>query len=283
MVEMLSVSEIIEYLNSKNTVVNLDVQKNILSIKEQAIKENNEILANKLWYFGSIFNIQKMYIEMFNLLKNNIYDDYEKAWNLREQIDNMLSYHRGKSYYDKNFAYLQFINYVIKSIKPLFPYKMFLSREMIIKKEVCSICGATRGIRNNCGHKTGEVYMGELCCSKVEDAEFTGIALVENPTDEYAIAKLDDVKFNYEVLRLLMSGLNSPYDRWLLQETKMKKAEYKKIGRNQMCPCDSGKKYKKCCFNTENEIMPHYDIVYLDNPNAPKISNFVSCTALQPS
>ena len=26
----------------------------------------------------------------------------------------------------------------------------------------------------------------------------------------------------------------------------------KKIGRNAKCPCDSGKKYKKCCLNRVN-------------------------------
>lgn len=232
MVTILSLNEIIKYLNNKNTIVSSDVQKSILSLKEQAIKEKNEILANKLWYLDSIFNIQKMYIEMFNLLKNNIYDDYEKAWNLIEQIDNTLCYHRNKSYYDKNFAHLQFINYIIKNIKPLFPYKLFSSREMIIKKERCSICGKTRSIRNNCGHKPGEVYMGELCCNIVEDAELKGFAIVENPEDEYTVLKIDDKKFNYEVLELLMRGLNSPYDRWDLIKAKINKEEYKKVERN---------------------------------------------------
>ena len=25
----------------------------------------------------------------------------------------------------------------------------------------------------------------------------------------------------------------------------------KKIGRNEKCPCDSGKKYKKCCYDSD--------------------------------
>lgn len=34
--------------------------------------------------------------------------------------------------------------------------------------------------------------------------------------------------------------------------------EYKKVGRNEPCPCGSGKKYKNCCLKTgkyENIIM----------------------------
>ena len=87
MVKTPSIDEIVRYLNNKNITPDTNIKKAICVLKDNAVKEHNEELANKLWYLYSIFNIQKMYIEMFNLLKNNIYDDYEKAWNLREQID----------------------------------------------------------------------------------------------------------------------------------------------------------------------------------------------------
>ena len=29
---------------------------------------------------------------------------------------------------------------------------------------------------------------------------------------------------------------------------KLRKTEIEKIGRNEPCPCDSGKKFKKCCL-----------------------------------
>jgi len=31
-----------------------------------------------------------------------------------------------------------------------------------------------------------------------------------------------------------------------------KKKEMARIGRNQPCPCGSGKKYKKCCYKKNN-------------------------------
>ena len=35
----------------------------------------------------------------------------------------------------------------------------------------------------------------------------------------------------------------------LMNGRKMKQLEYKKkIGRNDLCPCGSGRKYKKCCL-----------------------------------
>ena len=39
----------------------------------------------------------------------------------------------------------------------------------------------------------------------------------------------------------------------------------KKIGRNDPCPCGSGKKYKKCCLNYNNSRFIHYEIGELWN------------------
>lgn len=57
-----------------------------------------------------------------------------------------------------------------------------------------------------------------------------------------------------------------------------------KIGRNDPCPCGSGKKYKKCCLNKENKVLPrmnvdfirdlHSDFAYIE-PIAKKISNLI--------
>ena len=33
-----------------------------------------------------------------------------------------------------------------------------------------------------------------------------------------------------------------------LRKKRGMKLENKKIGRNELCPCGSGKKYKKCCL-----------------------------------
>ena len=36
--------------------------------------------------------------------------------------------------------------------------------------------------------------------------------------------------------------------------------EYENIGRNDRCPCGSGKKYKKCCLGTAKIYTTHYRI-----------------------
>ncbi len=47
----------------------------------------------------------------------------------------------------------------------------------------------------------------------------------------------------------------------------MLRNEGKKIGRNDLCPCGSGKKYKKCCMNAETPRPVDYKKLYADKYN----------------
>ena len=86
-----------------------------------------------------------------------------------------------------------FIGRMIKEYQKLFPYCHFLSRECVIKAEVCSICGQPISLRHPCGHKVGKLYMGELCLRKVVDMEFKAFSIVcIYLFDKYSYVKLPD-------------------------------------------------------------------------------------------
>ena len=57
---------------------------------------------------------------------------------------------------------------------------------------------------------------------------------------------------NNSLNKLDVSSLDAATIKRLMdyQNRKPSVREYKKIGRNDPCPCGSGKKYKKCCLNT---------------------------------
>ena len=57
---------------------------------------------------------------------------------------------------------------------------------------------------------------------------------------------------NNSLNKLDVSSLDAATIKRLIdyQNRKPSVREYKKIGRNDLCPCGSGKKYKKCCLNT---------------------------------
>lgn len=170
---------------------------------------------------------------------------------------------------DNDRYHLVFIGRMIKEYQKLFPYHHFLSRENIIKAEKCTICGQPISLRHPCGHKVGKLYMGELCLREVTDMEFKAFSIVTDPFDKYTFVKLEGQEYNYGMLEQLMPEINSPYDEFHIETTKVKKPEFKTIGRNAQCPCGSGKKYKRCHLGTPDEMMDHH-IVKMEKPIAQK-------------
>jgi predicted RNA-binding Zn-ribbon protein involved in translation (DUF1610 family) len=134
----------------------------------------------------------------------------------------------------------------------------------------CSICGSKIGIRNRCSHKIGEIYNGEMCGRIVNKIEIKGISIVRNPFDKYTILEAQGVSYNYALLETLMKYLDNPFEKWGYDIEYMdwdykKDLRYKNVNRNDMCPCGSGKKFKKCCL-INHEKTKHYKI-YGDNEN----------------
>ncbi len=41
--------------------------------------------------------------------------------------------------------------------------------------------------------------------------------------------------------------VKDPYEKYIPEVLKNNLSKQKKTGRNESCPCNSGKKYKKCC------------------------------------
>lgn len=60
-----------------------------------------------------------------------------------------------------------------------------------------------------------------------------------------------------------MRKLDSPFRPWYIEELKRKRPEFMNVGRNEKCPCGSGNKYKRCCYNTPKEYGLHYRITLL--------------------
>lgn len=197
---------------------------------------------------------------MFQLLKSG---KYEEAWRVMNRIDISMGNLRINFGEGMNHYNLTFINQIIKYYEKVFPDFVYTSREGIIKSEKCSICGEKVSLRGGCSHVPGKLYMGELCLREVTDYEIIGVAIVKHPLDKYAILKLEGQEYNYQVLDYLMRKLDSPFRPWYIEELKRKRPEFMNVGRNEKCPCGSGNKYKRCCYNTPKEYGLHYRITLL--------------------
>jgi len=162
-----------------------------------------------------------------------------------------------------------------KRPESIYPYRVFSSPEIVELEKECTICGQKVSPRHPCGHEVGEIYSGEICCRKVTKWELLSIAMVENPVQKYSVAFLSDPKtgksvdhYKYNLLEYLLPRIESAYDSWEVQDTTRlhPHGRFSFIGRNDLCPCGSGKKYKKCCLPKSGVLMPHKEFIL---PKAP--------------
>lgn len=269
----MTLREIENYLALKHTSLDSNIGEEIEKLRKNAISLRQEDEANYFWCLMQIYRIQKGYISAINSLKNQKYKD---AWCSFDHVDIELSY------LETNFDIAQnddkyhmvFIGRMIKEYQKLFPYCHFFSRESVIKAEKCSICGKPISIRNPCGHKAGKLYMGELCLREVVDIEFKALCIVTDPFDKYTYVQIPDQEYEYGMLEALMTEIDDPYDEFYIETVKVLKPEYKNIGRNALCPCGSGKKYKRCHLGTKAELMDHHK-VHISKPQLRSKNRFV--------
>ncbi|MBO7111922.1 MAG: SEC-C domain-containing protein [Bacteroidaceae bacterium] len=226
------------------TIVEVDV------LRKGYQKQHDEENANVAWATQEIVCLHRDYRKTFFMLKNK---QYYEAWCMLEKIEigiaNLLRNFSGV----KNAV--EYISIIVRQLQSLYPYKVFLSTELLIKERRCGICGKKRSIRHHCGHFIGHVYNGELCCDYVEKCALEGISLVFNPEHKYAVTFArngeDDHEdhYNYKLLEGLMDFWEGPYYPWYYttRHIHISPDEYPGLRGDDFCPCGSGKKYGDCC------------------------------------
>lgn len=160
--------------------------------------------------------------------------------------------------------------YQITEIEKLFPYKIFGSVGFLIERFTCSTCGEDID-SVNCPHRHGHLYHGVMAQAVAdgENGRIDHVAIVENPRDKRCVLWLADGDSweAFHALRFLseklVSGEAKPLDISHLVFSKRTRPnpQWKKLGRNDLCFCGSGKKFKKCCQSKRNVETDHVDIV----------------------
>lgn len=255
--------DIEKYLQQELLSFDTKFYEQIIKNKKRYIDNEDEINANYYWCLEYIYVVKKFYIDTYNLI---IESKYDEAWNKLERIEIFLqNLYNNMSEINFNKFGLDFIRNNVLSLQKLFPYRLFLSRESVITEEKCSICDKIINLRNRCNHKVGKLYMGELCYRIVTKMDLKGVAIVENPEDKYALLKVPGKQYNYHDLEQLKKHLQGPYDGLNVTTTMVKNPQFLKLGRNDICLCGSGKKYKYCCMGTKAELIRHNKI-YISHP-----------------
>lgn len=265
----MKIHEIEAFLKKKNEYFPADIINAIEQERSEAIKAQDEEKANLFWRYAVTFYIQSGYVSMYNMIRRK---NYAAAWELLKQTDMQLAIlgqniSIGTEMEDP--YHLVYIRDILPEYEKLFPYEFFVCRETLVKEQKCNICGEKIRLRGGCNHVPGKIYMGELCMHEVTDFDYLGLKAVRDPFDKYEILQpyqAEDFQYNFGLLDGLMDSLKSPYEYWEVEIAKEKNPEYARIGRNDPCPCGSGKKFKHCCMNDEKKMMfEHYKIKLLND------------------
>lgn len=217
-------------------------------IKRIAIDVNNEQLANSQYVLRKYYELFLNIYKYFNLL---CIGSYQNSWPvLQDCID--LAEEVGK-YTSVNCRYdVPDILKMLYAYEALYPYKIFASSEMGITESECSICGKSM-LGFECPHIKGHLYWGEVAYEIVKNVNFQAVALVSNPLDKRCVMSISgDTRTEEEKFKLLdyfVSNSNELLVMFKIEEqiTQRKRDDAKNVGRNERCPCGSGKKFKKCC------------------------------------
>ncbi len=174
----MNLSDIVLYLKAfKNRVKKADeISKILKNLKVELLKKEDEKGAKLIWCYETVLLIQTTYIDAFNKMKNK---DYYKAWCLLERCEDNIMFLKSHFSID-NIFYLNFIEEQVGKFQCVFPYKYFLSPEIIIHEKECNICGSKISIHNYCGHRVGEIYDGKMCCRIIKKLEFIGAVISDN-------------------------------------------------------------------------------------------------------
>lgn len=231
------------------------------TLVDKAVLQDEETTANALWVVQKFLDFVKSYSLFWSHLWTGQYKD---AWmKLQDASDNLRMVRKFTA--DQTFLCVNRFDQQLKQLEKLFPYDVFMSTEMIIQHQTCSICG-NNPLDPQCDHMPGQLYGGKYCYLVAGDMEVRNVALISDPIDKRQVIDVLDEgqteEQKYHILTEFTRDRTNPYLMFSYQEAEEETplSEYGDIGRNDPCPCNSGKKLKNCCLDKGFIMTPCIDI-----------------------
>lgn len=200
--------------------------------------------------------------------------DFAGSWNnLQDTLDGLRVLKKFGIY--RQLPFVDLIECQTVSLEKIYPYGLFASIEAIIGDVRCSVCGKNMDSLE-CPHIRGELYAGQMAYGIVGKIEsLNAIALVEHPADKRCIMQIENTNMSFTAIAYLSDQMNlhkiSPWQITGIRESTRKRKidEFKIVGRNDRCPCGSGKKFKRCCMKVGYVETPHLEIL-VNNQKLPQ-------------
>jgi len=251
-----------------------NIRASLKRLKEQAVQANDQTLAKTIWCFERVTLVNFTFVTAFQKMKEKYFYD---AWCALEDVElGLFSLENHYCIYDeKGDPYrLQLIAKLTKQFQDLYPYVWFISPAMLIKQKICSVCQKPISVRNPCGHIVGEIYNGERCVREITEFDMLEVSTVKNPVQKYSVMFLhhetDETidNYNYSHVDYVIRGLRQPFDDWDAEwiDIFRPRDPDDNLRRNDLCPCGSGKKYKKCCLKKPGIAAKHLQVTFSIKP-----------------
>ena len=249
-----------DYSSRTTSLIEASWREALASAKSLYVADGREVEATAVWCLETIAAAQDHFVDAFLHLKR---DDFYEAWCLFERVE--IAVHQLWRHYDPPDD--QFgcghIETAVGRFQSLYPYRLFLSPGMIVRRATCSICGEPFRLIGGCEHEVGKIYNGEMCSRVLSDIEPVELSIVENPVQKYSVLFSDDISYDYGPIRYVTAGLASPWHGWTVEQEErlIAREGFSGTGRNEPCPCGSKRKYKKCCL-LEPRRKTHYQFLF---------------------
>ncbi|MDI6815788.1 MAG: SEC-C domain-containing protein [Actinomycetota bacterium] len=203
-------------------------------------------------------------LETYGVLWNQILNQqFSASWSTLQGALNLLRLIKRFSGLDVRFFEDQLLE-----LEQAYPYNIFLSIGATVEVFECSICGQDM-TSPECPHICGDLYKGVMARRIVRNiSELDHVSFVTHPEDKRCVVIYEDTAEQFKIIRYIAELINTrglrvlDFDRIRFTKRNIPNPEYVQLGRNDLCYCGSGNKFKKCCMPKENVESNRADIVF---------------------
>lgn len=228
---------------------------------------NDPEYSNRTWFLKTVCECHR---DIFASFRFNQEKEFTKAWCLLERVEISLFQLKRNPIVEELEGTVKRLAVVVESWQKLYPYRVFISPEFVVRTIKCSICGEKFTPWTGCDHEKGKVYNGELCAGLISDADFIGMAVVTDPVQKYSVmqpSRGDEGEEAYlhrhRVIDYATINLPDPFSLKGVLETEVREphSKFPSLVENDACPCQSGRSYGVCCRMKSGVLMPHLRIL----------------------
>jgi|GEM_PF-1260786 len=217
-------------------------------------------LLDDLWVLDQYVDAFSSYNRMWNDI---IDQKYSSSWNELQNVLDRLRWIKKFSNITVCALELQMLG-----LESLYPYQIFFSAGWIVDYFVCAICGNDYG-SDECSHIVGELYKGKFASiSPNKIIEMDHVSAVEHPADKRCVVQYPDQSNHFRNVDNLASFIRSNeqaisnFSSVNAIKIDVKNPKYRMLRRNDLCFCESGIKFKKCCISKKIVAGKFFQFVF---------------------